>query len=279
MTNKSRALLVWVVVPLSILLAVFALPKFTVPFDASLLLTVTSLIYGVIMAFFIATATSNHLNLNSQLAEANSLLTSIYSFVRLLDTRRGKKIADLIDQYLMSTLQYDLLDHAKYTEQKFYEIIREIDVVDIKNGDSKASALFQNLQTAKADLFKKRQMIVQLAPRVITLTHWMVIFLLNGVIVSLLFSFRTGDAISNVFFGVIIISFYFLLMVLRQVDSNELLERQLAYEDAQVVFKSIGKLRFYPLTALENNIAHIPKETYRVGYLKKGKFIVEQRTV
>lgn len=277
MKKKYHQLLLWGILPALIFLALFIFPAYTLPFDVSLLLTVTSLIFGVFMAFFIGTATTNYIYLNLQLAEANSLLTVVYNLVKLLDVKTSEKVADIIDKYLIATLEYSLMNHAKNTEKEFNQIIDSIDSVDIKNGDSKASVLFQNLHTAKSDLFKKRQTIVQLAPRVITSIHWAVILLLTGIIVSLLFSLRTGDYLSNAFFGMVITSFYLLLVVLYQIDSDEFLEKQLAYEDIQLVFKSIGKLRYYPATVLENNLAHKPKEAYRVGSWEEGKQKVVQR--
>lgn len=265
METKIKNLLIKLLIPLILFGVPFCLPIYTLSFDVSLFLTVVSLIFGILVGFFIATATTNYLNLNNQLAEANSLLSIVYNLSKLLSPIKSKKLADQIDRYLIATIDYPLADHAQKTEGEFNDVIEAIDSIKIKKGSSQDSVIFQNLHNAKADLIKKRQIIVQIAPRIITFAHWFIIYVLTSLIVLMMFSLRDGNVVSNIFFSFIFICFYFLLVILYQIDSDEFLESQLGYEDVQLVFKSIGKTRYYTQASLISGVAKRPKENYRIG--------------
>jgi len=265
MKNKLKNILVNFIIPVLLFLIPFSLPLYQLSFDVSLFLTVVSLIFGVLVGFFIATATTNYLNLNNQLAEANSLLTIVYNLTKKLDINKGKQLAEAIDRYLIATIDYPIAEHAQNTEKEFNEIINAIDSIKLKKENSEVVVIYQNLHNAKADLFKKRQIIIQIAPKVITITHWFLILALETLIVLMLFSLRDGNAISNIFYGFIFICFYFLCLILYQVDSDEFLESQLGFEDVQMVFKSINKKRYYPQNVLNEGKAKVPDEDYRIG--------------
>ncbi|MFA6421960.1 MAG: hypothetical protein WCV92_00980 [Candidatus Buchananbacteria bacterium] len=258
----------YILISVFVILIPLIIPKYNLAFDISSLLTIVTLIFGLLIGFFIAGALTNHINLNSQLANGNATLTIVYNLTKLINKKESKKLSSAIDTYLIETLNNSLIYHNKNTDDEFYKIINLIDNIKSPNNAPSVS-IYQNLHSAKADLFRIRQNIIQIAPKTMSRLHWLVIALLAIAMLILTFALRDGSITLYLISSIISACVYWLLLILHHVDNNKFLENQLAYEDVQNVFKSIGQLRYYPELSFKQGMANIPKEDYRIGITNK----------
>ncbi|MFA6353299.1 MAG: hypothetical protein WCW90_03670, partial [Candidatus Paceibacterota bacterium] len=122
---NPRKIIVRFIIPILAFGIPFVVPlyNFSYPQD---LLNVVSLLFVIILGFFIAAATSNYLNFQSCLAEENSALVTLFNIVKLVAPSSTKKIADLIDYYVIKTLDYEIGEYADHTQKEYDEIVEEV---------------------------------------------------------------------------------------------------------------------------------------------------------
>lgn len=245
---------------------VFFLPPITFSFDISLVLTVISLLFAILIGFFFASAMSNFLRFQTLITDEDATIMTIYNYVALIDSVGAKKVANAIDAYVISSFDYESLSYAANVHKELRSVISAVD--DIKTNDPAGIAMLQNLQSAKMHLYPLNQEIALTAKCIVSPQHWAVIHLLAGLVGVLLLSLRDGTTVTALFISILSVTIYLILRLLQEVDSNQLLERQLSFESSQTIFETMGKLRYYPQTAL--SVIRLPKDVkkYRVGIYK-----------
>ncbi len=263
-----RKVVLRIIVPLFVFGSAFIIPVYGVQFEISDLIVVISLLFAILLGFFIATATANYLDFQARLAEEGEALIMIFSFGRLVQPGAARKLADAIDRYLIATLDFSLTEYVQKTETEFEALMGTVDGLEPKKNDARGESALDHVYDEKSGLLKARSAISFTAPRVTTAVHWLVIILLTGALTSLLFSLRDGSLFLAAIVGVLSAALYLILLVLYEVDGNIFLEEQLAYGDVQSIFRAIGKPQYYPAFVIENGIAPAPLEDYRIGVYK-----------
>ncbi|MDO8584208.1 MAG: hypothetical protein Q7R83_03465 [bacterium] len=264
--NRSLWKLIFkIVIPLAILSLSFFLPHFHLALDAATFLTVISLLFAILIGFFIATTTTNYLNLQRLMAQENSSLASLYNLGILLQPSAKLPLANALDHYMIAALNYELSDYVNMTQNAFDGVLRAADHIIPKNHPT-LSALIQNFHSTKTTLISTRQEIPLAARPIITAQHWIIMVLLAGLISFLLLVLRDGSWISALIMGILITTNYLILVLLYEIDGNYFAEEKLAFENAQISFHAIGKLSYYPSYALAHHRVHPPKNIpYRTG--------------
>ncbi len=256
-----------IVIPLLILSISFFIPIFKNFFDFSNIFSVVSLLFVIILGFFIAAATSNYLNFQACLAKEDSALISLHNYVGIVDPASKQEIANLIDHYLIETLDYKIGDYIYYTQKEYDEIVRAVDQIKINQKNPESSAVFSSMHEVKQDLLAVRQDIFQAGRSIVHTLHWIVLILLVSTMEFLLLSIRDGSFLINLVAGIVTIIMYLTLILLYEIDNNVFLEEQLAYEDPQSVFRALGNLPYYPETAIHHHLIK-PPVRYRIGRYK-----------
>ena len=256
------------IIPTILFCGSFFLPLYNHSFDLQNLLNVVSFLFVIILGFFIAAATSNYLSFQSYLAEEDGTLISLYNMVKLIEPTLKNKIAELIDSYVIDTLDYKLEEYVNYTQESYNKIIETVDEIGINQNNQKNLTLFSYMHEIKGNLIKIRGNIALSAKRVVHKIHWIILILLSLIMEFLLLSIRDGNLLINIIIGVITIILYLTLILLYEIDNNVFLEKQLAYQDPQRIFKAIGKLPYYPEVAIKYHLIKRPTKSYRVGIYK-----------
>lgn len=195
-------------------------------------------------------------------------MISLFNLTKFVSPSSTEKIANLIDHYVIQTLDYKIGEYADHTQKEYDEIIEEVDRLKIDANNQEGLALFAYMHEVKSGLLKVRQNVFQAARKVVYGTHWTILISLALVIQFLLLSSRDGNTFISIVMGIIVATLYLTLLLLYEIDNNVFLEEQLAYEDPQKVFEAIGKLPYYPETAIKYEIVKEPKTSYRVGVYK-----------
>src|SRR3989344_9628269 len=126
-----------------ILLALpFVLPQFSIHDENSTLLTAVSLLLAILIGFFIATTTSIYLRLQTLIADANASLISLHKIIGIIEPQKKEVVGELIDSYMIKSLDFEFLDYTDGTKQEFDKIMKIADGIEPK--DEKGFSLFQN---------------------------------------------------------------------------------------------------------------------------------------
>ncbi len=243
-------------------IAVF-LPTFSLGIDISTLLTVVSLIFTILVGFFIATATSNYLRLQSILSQEDASLISIFNLCKIIQPKAMEEVTQAIDDYSISSLNYKIEDYVNRTRKEFKKLVDVISGVDPSN--EKGATLIQTLHGELNQVMELRQEGVLAAKTVVTKSHWFILVLITLLVDTMLLSLRNANFFPSLLISVLITATYLLLLLIYEVDTNRFLEEKLAYEGSQRVFDAIGRLEYYPEEAIE--VGAVPKNEgqHRIG--------------
>lgn len=242
------------------------LPVFSLNFESSNILTAVSLLFAILIGFFVGASTSNYLKLQSLISNEDARLISVFQMVKVVQPKAAKKIANCIDDYMISSLDYEFLNYVRPVTKEFNALIKTID--SIRPTDPSVGMLLQNIHSAKTDLMAIRQETALSVKAIVSRRHWLILIMLALVIAFILMSLRTGGVVPSLLIGLILVVMYQTLYLLHAIDTNDFLAQKIAYENPQYVFQSIGKQQYYPEHALmiyPQLKKSLNKENYRMG--------------
>jgi hypothetical protein len=242
------------------------LPAFHVHEDNATLLTAVSLLFAILVGFFIAAATSNYLRLQTLIADANAALVSLYNLTRNIDPAKEPPIADAIDSYMIAALDYELLDYTEKTKKELSDVMKVVHSVEPKS--EKGFSLISEIHSRMDDFTRTDQEITLTAKQIVTPRHWLIIICLAAILAVSLLSFRDGSLVIAFLVGIMLIAVYQILVLIHEIDSNFFLSKQLAFKDPQQVFEGINKGRYYPEYAIKKGLAKPEPGPYRMGVYK-----------
>ena len=273
MSPTQRSLIFKIFLPFLIFFLPFFVPSYQVTFDVATLLTVISLLFAILVGFFIATATTNHVNLQGSIAEECGQLISMHNLGSLVRPTDRKKIAQAIDDYTISSMDFSLITYVDNTSQEVAKLIAVIDALNPPDSQPKRLSALNYLHETKSNWLRTRQLIATIAPRTIKSIHWFILVALTAILIFLLISIRGEQIMSDIVIGFLIVSSYLILVLLYEVDSDLFLEQQLNFIDNQRIFRAIGQPDYYPEIAIKQGRMRKLPARYRVGLPRKnGKF-------
>jgi membrane protein YdbS with pleckstrin-like domain len=252
-------------------LIIFTALSFILPFygpteEINMIFTVTSFLFGIIAAFFIADRHSRFERMRELIAEENGGLTGVYEIAKLLDRKFAAKVADLIDRYIIEGFDYELWKYQEKISRQFFKLFDSLKKakVDTKKEIEEFNVMLTKLEevtTARKEIFmvgKDRMMNFQ----------WFVLLILSFIAVFCLFYSRTMASVSSMIFAVLLSTVVVMVMlILRDMDSLRWREEAVGFEAFARVFDAIGRPRYYPEWAL--NRIRIPEDKdHRVGIYK-----------
>lgn len=254
-----------VLIPILLLFLSFLVPLYSFSWDVNTFMTLVSLVFAILIGFFIATATANYINLQIYLAEEGASLIILHNLAKLVQPSGGEKLAEKIDTYLIRCLDYPLGDFVRETGKEFNEIIASLDELEPQDSEKRRISALNYMHETKSNLMRTRELIAVTTPPIAGPIHWTILITLTAVIEILLLSLRTDELVSYVVTGTVTALLYCVLILFEELDDNTYLEKNMALEDAERVFVAIGKLPYYPETALKRRLVKGLKNEYRVG--------------
>lgn len=249
-----------------LLIAPFVLPDIQLRDENGMLLTAVSLLFAILVGFFVATTTSNYLRLQTLIADSNAGLISIYKLIKGIEPKKKKLIEDAIDNYMIAVLDFEFLDYTDETKKEFNQIMKIADTTEPKN--EKGLALISELHARTDEALTNDQEIALTAKKIVTPRHWFIIILLAVLLAVSLLSFRNGSLLISIFIGAMLIVIYHVMILIYEIDTNLFLSNQLAFEDPQQVFQGIGRPNYYPEYAIKKGYVKPGSEVYRLGIYK-----------
>lgn len=255
----------------------FVLPKYSISFDSGTVFTVISILFTILIGFFIASAMTNYFRLQDLISRLNAGMISLQRYANIIAPSRANQVADVIDRYLIATLDYDLLNYSNETRDEFDGII---DCIDQLRPEPKApSQLLQNIHSVKCDFIEINQEIMLASQTIVGPRHWSILIALAFAIGLLAIPLREGGLLPTCIVGIILVANYQVLRLLYDIDTNLFLTKRLAFQNPQQVFRAIHRLPYFPQFAIDRkNVIHLPS-SYRVGMHLPGSKVKKIRLV
>ncbi len=245
-----------------LVLVSFLLPLFKIGNELGTLVSATSTVFAIVAGFFIADAMSNYLRLQTLIAEENASLISIADTARKIGDNKSESVHQAIDQYMIAQLNLGTLGHVFQTEKEVDRIETAINALAV--GPEEKEYL-ERILDMKDKIISCRQEISLAAKNNLTTGHWIVLITLAVLMITTILAIRDGSMLMSLIVSLIIIGTQAVLVLLREMDNNHLLEKKLAYENPREVFHAVSQPPYYP--HFSPLYSRLPNEAglYRLG--------------
>lgn len=233
----------------------------------NLLLTISTFLLGIFLAFAVSERQNRIERIRENDSKERGMLESLYYLSAIFGQKTQKRIADIIDDYLTSTLDYYIWDYYK-TEKDFSEIMKTIESLNPKT--RKQEEVFGSMLTLLTDIEQTRNQSIAIIDDKLATFEWVILLLLSGTIIASTFLIPEKSILSTIIFGVIDFAILLLLLFLNNLDNLSWKEEERIFEPYQRTFETIGKLRYYPDGVIERGRVKLHKgKTYRIASYPK----------
>ena len=206
-------------------------------------LGISSFIFGIVIAFSTANRHSR-LNLIRQfLREQDAILLNIY----LLSKKFGKEVTEnvrkKIDEFLILQLDYKLPDFEMTFPplKDLYNLLEKM-VAKSKLQDKIRECVIENLY----DLIKIHKQVSYQAKAKMMSYEWLSLLILGGTIIFCLFYFNDGSIVSVIITALVSTSLFFLLLILRELDTLQWQERRWIWRPISLLFLELDLIPYFP---------------------------------
>ncbi|MFC2143533.1 hypothetical protein ACFLQN_03980 [Candidatus Aenigmatarchaeota archaeon] len=240
--------------------------------DITLILTISTFIFAILIGFFIARANSRFDEMRRTCAKEDAFFLSLYKTSQIIGGKFAKRIGDLIDEYYIVSYDSELTNYA-YKEELPYFLKMWDEVIKLK---IKTSVTYQRLLNTLTSIEEYRNVASTASKEKIGYGQWTVLIILSFVILFNLFFIKTSEIHSIIITVLLSTALVIILLILRDLQNLKFGgEKSLLAESGQEIFESIGKLRYYNEKFLKKGWYDIPNNVkqYRIGLHKSGEKI------
>jgi len=263
-----------------------ALPVFTPGEDINLILTVSTFLFGIFSGFFISNRWSRYSRIKTLLTNETGVLISVYILSKIIGKEFAKKIANLIDKYLIEAFLYEIYEYNEKTDELFYKFLYTVKDIRPKTIQQK-EAISQIIKIMGGTPSGREETYFLEKTKLPKFMYW-VIWILAAIIIFCLFYIRTGSITYSFITILLSTSVILVVLVLRDLDNLRWDEKVLAFDIYYRVYDAIGKPRVYPDISIKRGRIKPPKDMdYRLllieerngrQYLKGIKTIKQSRS-
>ncbi len=257
-----------ILISLFLIIIIFLVaPYYKLTDDMRTILTISTFLFGIFSGFAIASRLTRYSRYRDLLTNETGFLITLYSYSKYVDEKFCKKIADLIDNYLLESFLYEVYEFHEKTEKQFYAIFDEI-------GKAESSEKKDSLNQMKAllkDMLKDREELYLLGKDRINFWLRTTLTILAGTILYNLLLIRTNAIYSFVLTALLSISVIIVLFLIHDLDKLKLYSEAISYGIYYRVFDAIKKPRLYTNESLQRGMK-LPKGiSYRLAEIVREK--------
>tara|TARA_Y100000310_G_C20680025_1_gene815367 strand:+ start:524 stop:1372 length:849 start_codon:yes stop_codon:yes gene_type:complete len=220
------------------------------------LLSVSSFLFGIFVAFSISDRHSRQKEMRETLKMSDANILNLYQLSKVMNKNIHKKIQKLIDNWLTSTLDYFLKDHHK-TDKNFHKLY--LYVLNIKPETKKQSLIYGEMISHLTLQTESNKRVRYLAQDKITVAEWTSILILAGIILFSLFYINTNTIFSILLVTLLSTTLVTILLVLRDLDALYWKEQKWIWDPLTSLFKEIDLLPYFPQEVINNGRVKIKK--------------------
>lgn len=229
-------------------------------------LSIASLIYSILIGFFISSAKDKLTKINEALKEHEGNLLFTYQLMDAFGEHAKNEVRNLIDTYLMDQLDYYLNDF-KYSNKSFMKYFKYL--VNLKPQNSIEEMTYSSMQSSLADTTKQRKIVESLVNEKLSFLEWFSIYSLLGFIIFTIFYFNTGNTASVIATVIISLSAISLTYVLYQIDNLSWKEDSWIWEPILILFKELDLIPYLPDGVVQKHRAKLTiGEKIRIAHYK-----------
>lgn len=225
------------------------------------LLSVTSFLFGIFLAFAIANRQSRFNSIRMSLRKNDALLLSIYKLSISFGAEAQNKCRILIDDFLINSIDYELIDYDK-SVNKFNELFNFFLEVEPKAESQKI--IYNNIISAlKESVNNEKELIHWLNEKMLSF-EWGSLLILVFVILASLFIINDNSFISVLITVLLGTSLILFLLILRNLDNLRWKEDSWIWIPLTELFIELELIPYIPKGVVNRGIRLKKGVTYRI---------------
>lgn len=170
-------------------------------------------------------------------------MISLADDAKQVDKNNFIRVHEAIDAYLIAQLDLNTLDHFQQTQKQIDQLDSAIHALSIQSEDG---TVFDHILSMEEKIMACRQEMTLAAKKTLTVIHWSALTILAVLVAITVLAIRDGAWLANLVAGSMMLGILVILVVLRDIDNNSILERKLGYKNASQVFHAIARPPYYP---------------------------------
>ena len=229
----------------------------------TVLISIATFLFGIFISFSISDRHGRINELRSNDSLERGYLILIYKYAGAFGKQYQIEMAEIIDQYLISTLDYEIRDFHK-NEPFVDAIYAKIQSVKVIN--EKQKEVYSEFLDCFSSLIEARRKTIALIADRLSRFEWLVAIFLPFIILLSTILTETSSIIVAVISSVLSVMILNITLFLYLLDNLSWKEERRIFEPYQQTFEAIGKLRYYPeILILEKRVKMYKDKTYRLG--------------
>jgi hypothetical protein len=213
------------------------------------LASMTTFLFGVLLAFTIARARERLLLLQDTISKNDAALLSIYQMVSVFSEADQVRIRGLIDRQLTSEIDYRLVDHHHSTPA-FLELSAAIYALEPQSQQQVGA--YRELIRLCIEMGSNRSIIESITGQALSVLEWSGLTLLLLVLVGLMAIIPGGTPLGAVVAGVLAGTLTALMILLRKLDLLRWHERVSIWEPTTRLFRNMGLDPYVPRLVIDS---------------------------
>ena len=225
--------------------------------------------FAIFLAFTISNRRHRIISLRKNLREIDASLTSLYFYSKNLNPDISRKILELIDIFLIATIEYKLKDYYK-SEPQFIELYEYVNSLKTKNTDefnTKVSMLSQLEMISRSNKVIQFTILDQMQPY-----EWLSIILLSFATIFCLIYINDRSIASLILIPILETVITIIFITIYDLDSLRWQEQNWIWQPLSILFTTLKLLPYFPNDVISKKrvsnklLTSIP--SYRVAHYK-----------
>lgn len=211
------------------------------------ILSITSFLFGIILAFSVSNRNSRLNKIREKLREQDAVLLNIYLLSKEFNKEILKKIRNKIDTILTTQIDYKLTDFDKSQKsvEDLYSIIEKIKTKN-KSQESAAKKMLDNMES----LLKINKEVAYQVNNKIMGYEWISLLILGGILLFCLF-YINNTGLSMWIVAILSTAIVLLLLVLEEIDSLTWQEKNWIWQPLSKLFLDLNLIPYFPKDVFE----------------------------
>ena len=180
-----------------------------------ILLTVSSFLFAIILGFTTANRRKRLELIRTTLRSDDARLLSIYISSKVFGKAINHKVRTLIENYLMASLDYALVDYNK--SSKSFLVLYEF-IINIKTKSKLEEEAKKHILDNMRDSMKNQKEVIYAVSDTMLFFEWAALYLLTGIIISCLLYVNNSDLLSVFVIPILCLTLVLLLLIVRDLN-------------------------------------------------------------
>jgi len=210
-----------------------------------IILGIASFLFGFYIVFAINNTKSQHEAVMNHLKNSEGILITIQAFTKVLEKEDREKVINQIDKYLISTIDYKLLDYDK-SHREATNLLNVLQ--DIETKDDKQNSAIEDATDTLEILLNDRVKIETVLQDRITKLEWSIIIGLFCILLLFVSTVQLEIMLwqQAAIKATIATALSMMLVILHKFDNYKWNENKLIWDRLTTTFQELGLLPYYP---------------------------------